>query len=101
MRSRLIFRAAEVVYHAVQSLRLKSPASLDLAYVACGRLDGYFEFDLQVWDASAGALILTEAGGVITDWHGQALSHSGKVDVIAGNMATHRHLLELLSELGV
>lgn len=54
-----------------------------------------------MWDASAGALLVAEAGGVITDWYGRPLNYSGKVDVIAGNTATHGNLLALLSELGM
>ena len=49
------------------SSRKSGCAALDLAYVACGRLDGYFQKDLKIWDIAAGIVILKEAGGVIDD----------------------------------
>ena len=48
-------------------IRRAGSASLDLAYVACGRLDGFWEYDLQEWDIAAGALLIIEAGGIISD----------------------------------
>lgn len=45
-------------------------AAIDLAFVACGRLDGYFEAGLSPWDVAAGSLIVSEAGGIVTDWSG-------------------------------
>lgn len=56
----------------VQGMRRMGSAALDLAYVACGRLDGYFEFGLKPWDLAAGALIVEEAGGVMLGIDGQA-----------------------------
>jgi myo-inositol-1(or 4)-monophosphatase len=63
--------------HGVRRL---GSAATDMAYVACGRLDGYFEFNIKIWDIAAGILILSEAGGKTTDF-------SGKLDVnkIAGH----------------
>ena len=49
---------------------LADPSALDLAYVAAGRLDGYFEIGLKPWDVAAGALLVREAGGVVTDFLG-------------------------------
>ncbi len=51
-------------------LRRAGSAALDLAYVACGRVDGYWEFNLKPWDIAAGALIVKEAGGLVTDFKG-------------------------------
>ncbi|GAB6050493.1 inositol monophosphatase family protein [Hydrogenophilus islandicus] len=51
-------------------LRRPGAASLDLCYVACGRYDGFFESGLSPWDIAAGALIIQEAGGFVTDWEG-------------------------------
>ncbi len=53
---------------SVQKLRISGSAALDLAYVACGRLDGYAETQVYVWDLAAGALIVEEAGGVCYMW---------------------------------
>jgi myo-inositol-1(or 4)-monophosphatase len=54
----------------VQGLRRGGSAALDLAYVACGRLDGFYEENLKPWDTAAGLLIVTEAGGMITTFDG-------------------------------
>ncbi len=51
-------------------IRRAGAAALDLAYVACGRLDGFWEFGLQPWDMAAGALLIEEAGGIVADMHG-------------------------------
>lgn len=55
------------VLEKVEDIRRAGAASLDLAYVACGRLDAYFELNLQPWDVAAGALLVREAGGVVMD----------------------------------
>ena len=54
----------------VQGLRRGGSAALDLCYVACGRLDGFYEENLKPWDTAAGLLIVTEAGGKITTFDG-------------------------------
>ena len=48
----------------------RKSVAFDLAHVACGNFDGYFELSLKPWDIAAGALLMQEAGGVITDWEG-------------------------------
>jgi len=54
-----------------EDLRRAGAASLDLAYVGAGAFDGYFELGLGLWDIAAGALLVREAGGVVTDWAGR------------------------------
>lgn len=58
------------VFDKVEDIRRAGTASLDLAYVACGRLDGYWELNLKPWDIAAGALLVQEAGGVVMDVNG-------------------------------
>jgi myo-inositol-1(or 4)-monophosphatase len=71
-------------------------ASLDLCLVARGWMDGYWEKHLKPWDVAAGALIVTEAGGIVTDWTGGRFDiHEGAV--VATNGAIHE---ELVAELG-
>jgi myo-inositol-1(or 4)-monophosphatase len=71
-------------------------ASIDLCLVACGWLDGYWERHLKPWDTGAGALIVAEAGGTVTDWAGGRFDvHEGAV--VASNGAIHE---ELVAELG-
>ncbi|MFX6170909.1 inositol monophosphatase family protein, partial [Acinetobacter baumannii] len=62
----------EVMSRNCAGLRRPGAAALDLAYVACGRLDGFFERGLNPWDMAAGALLITEAGGLIGNFNGEA-----------------------------
>ena len=78
-----------------QGLRRPGSAALDLAYVAAGRLDGFFEKGLSSWDMAAGALLITEAGGIIGDFSGEQ-AHLEKGDVIAGNPRIFAQLISLL-----
>ena len=81
-----------------EDLRRAGSASLDLAWTAAGVFDGFFELGLSPWDVAAGALLIEEAGGVITDWSGGGDYLAG--DVLAGTPAVHRALLELASGSG-
>jgi len=79
----------------VQGMRRGGSAALDLAYVAAGRLDGYWEMHLSPWDWAAGGLLVEEAGGVVTDLEAGAWSPFKK-GIIATNGRIHE---ELVSEL--
>jgi myo-inositol-1(or 4)-monophosphatase len=73
-------------------IRRPGSAALDLAYVACGRYEGFWEIGLSPWDMAAGALLVQEAGGMVTDFSGdQAYLESG--NVIAGNPKIHAEML--------
>lgn len=74
-------------------IRRSGSAALDLAYVACGRLDGYIEKNLKPWDFAAGAIILQEAGGHISDYNGKPLDFCQNQNVAASNGAIHRELI--------
>ncbi len=76
-------------------LRLGS-AALDLASVACGRLDGFWEEKLAPWDTSAGSLLVREAGGAVTDFAGRAFSPYGP-SVLATNGVVHEECLTVLT----
>jgi myo-inositol-1(or 4)-monophosphatase len=80
-----------------EDLRRAGAASLDLAWTAAGVLDGYFEQRLGTWDVAAGGVIVREAGGVVTDWHGDAQAWLTSGDVVAGPPAVHECLLELIA----
>jgi myo-inositol-1(or 4)-monophosphatase len=77
--------------------RRPGAASLDLAYVACGRYDGFWEFGLAPWDMAAGALIIAEAGGLISDLRGDA-NYLETGNVIAGTPKVFAPLLKLIEE---
>jgi myo-inositol-1(or 4)-monophosphatase len=78
-----------------QAIRRAGSAVLDLCYTACGRFDGFWEQSLFAWDMAAGALIVEEAGGVVTDMKGNRLDLFGKT-IAAANTHIHPKLLELL-----
>ncbi|MEK0428315.1 MAG: monophosphatase [Pseudomonadota bacterium] len=77
-------------------LRRPGAAALDLAYVAAGRLDGFFEKNLKPWDMAAGALLVSEAGGIIANFSGEA-DYLYKGDVIAGSPKIFGQMLNVLS----
>ena len=80
-------------------LRRYGAACLDLAWIAAGRLDAYWERDLAPWDLAAGLLLVREAGGFVSDCDGHdALLTRGQV--VAGNDTMHRELLRLLKAAG-
>ncbi len=77
-----------------RGMRRLGAAALDLCYVACGRLDGYYEQGIWPWDVAAGSLILTEAGGKVTNYRGDALDLAGR-EVVASNTLLHPAMIEL------
>lgn len=79
----------------VAGIRRFGAASLDLAYVAAGRFDGYFEFGLNPWDIAAGALIVKEAGGLVSDTDNKE-EYLKNGNVLAANLKLHPSLLQLL-----
>lgn len=70
-----------------QDVRRSGSAARDLAYVACGRLDGYLEQRLKIWDYAAGMLLVREAGGCVRDYQGADLGATMTGDVVAANAA--------------
>lgn len=92
------FKIFQTVYEKSLDIRRSGSAALDLAYVACGRLDGYFERDLKPWDFAAGALIVEEAGGQVSDYTLCQLDFSKNQDVVATNGQIQKELQQILSE---
>ena len=83
------------VQEKVAGLRRFGAAALDLAWVAAGRLDGYWERDIKPWDMAAGLLMVREAGGFVSDLDG-ADEMMAKGDIVAGNEAIQKELLRVL-----
>lgn len=77
--------------------RRPGAASLDLAYVACGRYDGFWEFGLSPWDMAAGALLVSEAGGLVSDLRGEA-NYLDTGNIIAGTPKVFSPLLNLIQD---
>lgn len=87
-------RMFEAMTRIASCPRPGSPA-LDLAYVACGRYDGYYEKSLKIWDIAAGALLVSEAGGIVSDFDGESgFLESG--NIVAGTPRVFGQMLPLL-----
>ena len=80
-----------------QALRRAGSAALDLCYVACGRFDGFWEFQLNPWDTAAGQLIVAEAGGTVTLLNGEPFDIFQK-EIVASNGKIHKEMLSLLNQ---
>ena len=82
---------------SAQGIRRLGSAALDLCYVACGRLDGFWEQNLNAWDTAAGALIALEAGAVITDFSNKPFAMTDK-EILATNGKIHQEMISLLDK---
>ena len=80
----------------VSGIRRFGSAALDLAWVAAGRMDGFWEEDLDVWDTAAGMLLVKEAGGFVTDYRGSDRSFERR-EYVAGSAAIHSKLQKLVA----
>jgi myo-inositol-1(or 4)-monophosphatase len=80
----------------VSGVRRFGSAALDLAWVAAGRMDGFWEDDLDVWDTAAGILLVREAGGFVTDYRGGDRSFERR-EYVAGSSAIHSKLQKLVA----
>jgi len=80
-----------------QGVRRAGAAALDLAYLACGRLDGFWEINLKPWDTAAGLLLVEEAGGRVTDFRGGSYSPFVP-ELLSSNSAIHAEMVEQLRE---
>lgn len=81
----------------VKGIRRPGAATYDLCCVADGRFDGFYEYSLKAWDVGAAALIVKEAGGVVSDWNGSNDWLFGQ-RIIAGNPSIHNYLLKMIRE---
>ncbi len=81
-----------------QGIRRAGSAALDLCWTAAGRVDGFWELKLKPWDTSAGALIVEEAGGMVTDFHGRPFDPF-RAETLASNGRIHAEMVAVLSAL--
>lgn len=91
-------RLLERLLRPAHDIRRDGSAAIDLCHVATGRVDGFWETSLQPWDMAAGVLIVTEAGGAVTDFNGDPWSVTTR-DVIAANPTLHAALLAAIAEV--
>ena len=85
------------IYGKTQGLRRAGAAAIDLAWLACGRLDGLWEFSLKPWDIAAGALLVTEAGGIVSGPRGEAIDLD-QGHIIAANPDIHPEIIQEISQ---
>jgi myo-inositol-1(or 4)-monophosphatase len=96
-RLREYLQVFEGALRTFEDLRRAGAASLDLAWTALGAFDGYFEAALGPWDVAAGALLVREAGGVVTDWRGDPAAWLASGDIVAGPPVVHDAMLGVIA----
>lgn len=89
-------RHFENFIRSAQAVRRDGSAALNLCYVSCGRFDGFWELGLHPWDTAAGALILRESGGKVTDFSGEEFDIYGK-ETLATNGLIHNEMINVIS----
>lgn len=97
-KAELTFRILRLAYAQSLDIRRSGSAALDLCFLAAGRTDGFFEISLSPWDYAAGALLITEAGGRITDFSGNAPDLDSPDSIVAGNAEVYAQLLSYISQ---
>lgn len=90
----------KVMFRGTSGIRRAGSAALDMAYVACGRLDGFWELHLQPWDIAAGTLLIQEAGGIVGDVDGGS-DHMKKGSVVAGNPRVFKEMIQRLNKVQI
>ena len=93
----LSFEIFKEFYDGTRGIRRLGAASLDLCFVAMGRFDGYYEYELKAWDICAGSLIAIEAGAKVTDWDNSKLPSDGS-RILATNGLIHDEMVEVLTQ---
>lgn len=89
------FSTLRFLFNNTHGVRRLGSAAVDLAYVACGRFDGFFEYNLNPWDVAGGALIVREAGGIVSDFESGNNFLFGK-EIIASNPHIYREFLNVV-----
>jgi myo-inositol-1(or 4)-monophosphatase len=82
----------KALMHTSRGIRRLGSAAADLAYVACGRFEAFYEYGLNPWDVAAGGLLVTEAGGNTTDFHSGGNWLFGE-EIVASNGAIHEEII--------
>lgn len=96
-KTRVYLETLEELMKSTRGIRRLGAAAVDLVYVACGKFSGFFEYSLSPWDVAAGALIVKEAGGIVTDFNGGQDWLHGK-SIIVGNPIVQNKLLEIIKD---
>lgn len=95
------FKLGKQVFIDCGDFRRICSTALSLCYIASGKIDGYFDRKIKVWDYSAGSLILQEAGGILSQWNGDKLTFNEDCSIIAGNKNVYTYLKQTINKLFV
>jgi myo-inositol-1(or 4)-monophosphatase len=91
------FKVLEHLLKRSEGVRRFGSASIDLAYVACGRFEAFYEYDLKPWDVAAGTILVREAGGIVSDFSGNMKNING-MEIVAANKLVYNEFLEIVSK---
>ena len=94
------FEILKNVFYGIADIRRMASAAIDLCYVAAGRAESFFELRISPWDFAAAALIITEAGGIITDLSGNPITLHAPCSVIASNKNCYSYMLDAAKRAG-
>jgi myo-inositol-1(or 4)-monophosphatase len=94
----LYLQAFKEIFRKVSDIRRAGSAAIDLAYIAAGRFDGFFELALSPWDVAAGSILITEAGGLISDFGGGE-DYLSTGNIVAGNNSVQQEILKIAKEV--
>ena len=94
------FKVLKELAHSSRGIRRIGSAAVDLVYTACGRFEAFFEYSLHPWDVAAGAFIVQQAGGIVSDFSGEDNWLMGK-EIIAGNKYIQPELVKLIKAVKV
>jgi myo-inositol-1(or 4)-monophosphatase len=98
-RAGFYLQFVKALMHKSQGIRRLGAAALDLAYVASGRFEAFWEFNLNPWDVAAGVLLVEEAGGRVTDFEGNPFQVSRPSQLLASNGLVHREVLSTIGKV--
>lgn len=93
-----LLKKIDNIFPHVPDVRRIGAAALDLAFLARGSLDGFFESVLSPWDFAAGYLLVTEAGGILTTWEGKEVDFTAKTSLIGGNKKNFDDLVRIFNQ---
>lgn len=91
------FATFQSLFGQCSGIRRTGSAALDLAYVACGRLEGFWEFNLKPWDIAAGSLLIQEAGGLVGDFNGNE-NHLKTGNIVGANPKIFKQLIQKINQ---
>ena len=95
-KRKLNYEILSKVCHEVRSIRVSGSGASDFARIACGKIDIFFQTNIHYWDYAAGALLIEEAGGQVTDFEGEKITESSK-NIVASNGTAHEKIISMLN----